>query len=75
MINPFTAPACKVSVLKDAGTRLQKVVYFWYYNTSTFKQRFLVKVLSKASAKKKAKRLKGFKFRTFIGRFQVASWQ
>ena len=29
-----------------------------------------MKILSHASAKKKTKRLKGFKFRTFIGRFQ-----
>ena len=31
----------------------------------------LMKILSNASAKKKTKRLKGFKFRSFIGRFQV----
>ena len=34
-----------------------------------------MKVLSQASAKKKTKRLKGFKFRTFMGRFQTTSWQ
>ena len=34
-----------------------------------------MKILSDASAKKKTKRLKGFKSRTFIGRFQVTSWQ
>ena len=35
-----------------------------------------MKILSHASAKKqKQKRLKGFKFPTFAGRFQVASWQ
>ena len=34
-----------------------------------------VKILSHASAKKKTKRLKDFKFRTFIGGFQVTSLQ
>ena len=33
----------------------------------------LMKLLSHVSAKKKTKRLKGFKFRTFIGRFQVTT--
>ena len=28
-----------------------------------------------STSEKKRKRLKDFKFRTFIGRFQVASWQ
>ena len=37
--------------------------------------RVLMKILSHTSAKKKAKRLKGFKFGAFIGRFQAASWQ
>ena len=31
--------------------------------------------LSQASAKKKTKRLRGFKFRNFIGCFQVTSWE
>ena len=35
----------------------------------------LMKILSHASAKKKTKILKGFKFGTFIGRFQMTSWQ
>ena len=33
----------------------------------------LIKVLSHASAIKKTERLKGFKFRTFISRFQMTS--
>ena len=32
-----------------------------------------MKILSRANAKKKTKGLKGFKFRTLIGRFQVTS--
>ena len=34
----------------------------------------VMKVLPHASAKKKTKRLKGVKFHTFSGRFQVTSW-
>ena len=33
-VNPCTAPACKISGMKDARTRLQ-TVYFQSYNTST----------------------------------------
>ena len=35
----------------------------------------LMEILSHASAKKQTKRLKSFKFGTFMGRFQVMSWQ
>ena len=35
----------------------------------------VIKLLSPADTKKKAKRIKGFKLGTFIGRFQVTSWQ
>ena len=35
----------------------------------------LMEILSHASVKKKAKRLKRFKFCTFMGRFQATSWQ
>ena len=35
----------------------------------------LMKIFSHASVKKKKKGLKGFRFCTFIGRFQVTSWQ
>ena len=34
--NPFTAPACNISGLKDAGTCLQIVYIFWSFNTTTF---------------------------------------
>ena len=36
---------------------------------------YVMKILLHASAEKKMERLKGFKFWTFIGRFQVTSWQ
>ena len=35
----------------------------------------VMKVLLRASAEKETKRLKGFKFRPFIGCFQMTSWQ
>ena len=35
LFNTFTAPACKISALNDAGTRLQRAD-FRSYNTSTF---------------------------------------
>ena len=70
---PFTAPACRISGLKDAGTRLQ-TVYFPILRLLLM-LRVVMKVLSNASAKKETKRLKGFIFRTFAGRFQVTSWQ
>ena len=74
-INPFIAPACKMSGLRNAGTCLQ-TAYFQSYNASTFSAaRVLIKIVSYATAKKKTKRLKGFKFRAVIGRFKVTSWQ
>ena len=51
-INPFTAPACKISGLKDARTRQQTLYFQESHNTSTFNVYFLIKVLSHASAKK-----------------------
>ena len=35
----------------------------------------LREILSYASAKKKTKKLKGFQFLTFMGKFQMKSWQ
>ena len=55
-LNPFTAPACKISGLKDTPC-------------------VSVKILSHHSAKNKAETVKRFEFCTFIGRFQVTSWQ
>ena len=50
-VNLFTAPACKISGLKDARTRLQTPLL------STLC--VLMEILSPASAKQKTKRLKG----------------
>ena len=55
--------------------RTCKQYIFRSYNTSTFNAMRFDEILSHASAKKKTKRLKGFKFRTFNYRFQVTSWQ
>ena len=45
------------------------------YNTSTFNAKRFDEVLSQDSAKKKKKKVEGFKFRTLIGRFQMRSRQ
>ena len=73
-INPFTAPDCTISGLKDAGTRLQ-TVYFPVLQHIYCQYYVLMKIFSHASAKQKTKRLKGFTFCSFIGRFQVTSCQ
>ena len=74
--NPFTAPACKISGLKDARTRLQ-TVYFGpttsSFNAMCFEENSFI---CQCEKKKETETVKGFKFGTFIaGRFQVTSWQ
>ena len=64
---PITAAVCKLSGLKDGWMRLQ-TVHFPFNAATRFDE-----VLSHASVKKKTQRFKGFKFRTFNGRFQVTS--
>ena len=68
-LNPFTVPTCKISGLKDARMHLQTGLQLIYFQILEV----LMKVLFHASAKKETKRLNGFKFDTFIGRFQVNS--
>ena len=67
-INPFTAPACKISGLKDARTHLQTVYFpvLWRCATCFDGNPF---TYNYASAKKENKNLTGFRFRSFIGRF------
>ena len=74
-INPFTTTACNISGLKAAGTCLQTVYFFGPITHLLSVLCVLTKVLSHSNTKKKTKRLRGFKFRTFIGRFQATSWQ
>ena len=62
-LNPFTAAACKIygpnSIFYGPITHLLSKLYV------------LMKTFSNPGAKKKRIRLNGFKFSTFIGRFQV----
>ena len=74
-INPLTAPACQISGLKDARTRLQTVYFPVLYHIYFQCYAFWGNPFRSLCKRKKAKRLKGFKFGTFIGRFQVTSWQ
>ena len=74
VINPFTAPACtifRVERCTDRGTCKFSGPVTHLLSTLSV----LMKVLSRASAKRKTERLKGFKFLTITGRFQVTSWQ
>ena len=69
--NPFTAPACKIFGAERCSDWPAK-----QYVCSRIEMLcLLMKILSLASAKKKTKKLKGFKCRTFVGHFQVISWQ
>ena len=65
-INPFTAPACKISWLKDAQMHLKNGIFSGPVTHLLSALCVLIKLLSHASVKKKAKRRKGFKFRTLL---------
>ena len=52
-----------------------KQYIFWSYSNPLSVLYVFMKILSLASAKKRTKRLKGIRFRTFIGHFWVISWQ
>ena len=56
-LNPFTAPTCKISRLKDAQTRLE-TVYFPGPITPTFNAVHFDDVLSHASAQKRKLKFK-----------------
>ena len=75
-INPFTAPTCKISGLKDARTDTPaNSRIFRSYDTPTFNIMHFDENPFKRHCEKKTKSFKGFKFRCFIGRFQMTSWQ
>ena len=60
-VNPFTAPAGKISGLREKCTYTAcKQHIFWYYNKSTFSSILcaLMKIRSHANVKKRTKRLK-----------------
>ena len=75
-INPFTAPACNIFGLKSDAHACKQYAS-WRSNNLLSIQRVLSfkKILSRANTKKKTKRFKDFIFRTFIGHFEVTSWQ
>ena len=74
LLNPFTALTCKIFRLKDAWTHLQ-TVYFPLLSHLLSMLCVSVKILSHDSVKNKTETVQGFRFCTFIGYFQVASWQ
>ena len=57
-INPFTAPTCKISGLKDARTRLKNSIFSGPITHLLSMPRVLMKAFSHASAKKKKKKKK-----------------
>ena len=65
-INPFTAPSCKISGLKNARKRPKNSIFSVLITDLFSVLCVLIKILSHASAKKRPKGLKGLKFRTFI---------
>ena len=68
-INPFTAPACKLSELKSAQTCLQTVYFSVLCQTNLFVILcILTEILSDAKVRKKI-RLNDFTFCVFIGHF------
>ena len=75
--NPFTAPACTISGLKDARTRLQKfyIPTYMLHNTSTFSVMRHDENLFTCQCKKEDKKAYCFKFRTFMCCFQMIPWQ
>ena len=68
LFNPFTAPTCNISGLKDVGTRLP-TAYVSVLQHLLSMLCVSMKIFSHASVKKKTETIKGFKFYTFIGRF------
>ena len=70
-INPFTAPACKISRLKSAHIHACKQYIWSPYNKNELSILcILTKIPSCVQAKSPLKSLNsGFKFGTFIGRF------
>ena len=65
-VNPFTAPACKISRVKDAQTRLKNSIVSGLTTNLFSVLCILMKILLHASANK---------FCTSISSFQVMSWQ
>ena len=69
VLNPFTAPAGYISGLTDAWTPLKNSIFSGPITHLLSVLCVLIKVLLRTGAKKKTKRLKGFKFHASIRRF------
>jgi len=81
-VNPFAAPACKTSGLKDAWTCLRKLLQTVYfpvlYHSLLSMLCVLIKILYVAvrkRRKRKEKSLRDSDFAFCVGRFQVTSQQ
>ena len=73
-MNPFTAPACKISRLKDARTRLQTVYFpvLWHLFSVLC---VLMKILSHARKRReKRRRKKGWRVSNFALLLVVFKW-
>ena len=74
-INPFTAPACKISGLKDARTHLKNSLFSGPVTSPFSVMHFDENLLRSQCEKENKKRLKDFKSCTFIGSFEVTPWR
>ena len=75
-VNPFTATACKNSRAEMPANSVFSGHITSIFNVSRFHHYPSTRLCNKKKKKKqKKKRLKGLKFRTIIGHFQVTSWQ
>ena len=76
IINPFTAPACKISRLKDAWTCLKNRTFSWSYHTSTFNaMRFDDNPFTHQYKKEKGLRVSNFALLTVIFKWHhVSEW-
>ena len=73
--NPFTALISMYNFRADRYTQTHtNSVFFGPVRQLLSMLCVSIKIFSHAGAKKKRKRLKGFKFGVFIGGFQVTSW-
>ena len=76
--NPFTAPACKISQAEWCTDQPANNIFsgpiIFIFNAMRFDENPFTYQYKKKKKRRK-KRLKGFTFRSFTGRFQVTSWQ
>ena len=68
-LNPFTAPACKISGLKSAHMHARKQYLWWSYNKFAFNTVHFDRSPFRCSLDGGKKSLNDFEFGTFTGRF------